>query len=280
MSRTALDSVIDQALAEDVGAGDLTTDAVVPANMRGSATVVVRKPGVVCGLDEALEVLRRLDPEASMERMLDDGAVVAEPPQVAARLHAAMRALLTAERTALNVLQRMSGIATETRRYADAIAGTGVALLDTRKTAPGMRRLDKQAVACGGGTNHRSGLDDAVLIKDNHITVAGGVGTAVHLVQQQHPELPIEVEVDTIAQLREALDAGAETILLDNMPPARLREAVAICAGRARLEASGGITLDTIRDVAATGVDAISVGALTHSVRALDIALEVTPSAP
>jgi nicotinate-nucleotide pyrophosphorylase (carboxylating) len=279
MSGTALDSVIDRALAEDVGGGDLTTDAVVPASLRGSAAVVVRERGVVCGLDEALEVLRRLDPEASMERLLDDGAVVAEPPQVAAHLHAAMRALLTAERTALNVVQRMSGIATETRRFADAVAGTGVELLDTRKTAPGLRRLDKQAVACGGGTNHRNGLDDAVLIKDNHVAVAGGVGAAIRRVRQQHPTLPIEVEVDTIAQLHEALDARAETILLDNMPPARLREAVAISAGRARLEASGGITLDTIRDVAASGVDAISVGALTHSVRALDIALEVTPSA-
>jgi len=279
MSGTALDSVIDRALAEDVGAGDLTTDAVVPAGLRGSAAVVVREAGVLCGLDEALAVLRRLDPGASMERLLDDGAVITEPPRVVARLHATMRAMLTAERTALNVLQRMSGIATETRRYADAVAGTGVALLDTRKTAPGMRRLDKQAVACGGGTNHRNSLDDAVLIKDNHVAVAGGVAAAVRLVRQQHPDLPVEVEVDTIAQLREALDAGAEMVLLDNMPPQRLREAVAIANGRARLEASGGITLDTIRDVAATGVHAISVGALTHSVRALDIALEVTPSA-
>jgi nicotinate-nucleotide pyrophosphorylase (carboxylating) len=279
MSETAVDSVIDRALAEDVGAGDLTTDAVVPAGLRGSAAVVVREKGVLCGLDEAAAVLRRLDPGASMERLLDDGAVITEPPRVVAHLHATMRAMLTAERTALNVLQRMSGIATETRRYADAVAGTGVALLDTRKTAPGMRRLDKQAVACGGGTNHRSGLDDAVLIKDNHVAVAGSVAAAVRLVRQQHPDLPVEVEVDTIAQLREALDAGAETVLLDNMPPQRLREAVAIANGRARLEASGGITLGTIREVAATGVDAISVGALTHSVRALDIALEVTPSA-
>jgi nicotinate-nucleotide pyrophosphorylase (carboxylating) len=214
-----------------------------------------------------------------MERLTGDGTAVTAPPQVVERLHAGMRALLTAERTALNLLQRMSGIATETRRYADAVAGTGVELLDTRKTAPGMRWLDKRAVACGGGTNHRSGLDDAVLIKDNHVAVAGGVEAAVRRVREQHPALPIEVEVDTIAQLREALAAGADTILLDNMPPAQLGEAVRICAGRARLEASGGITLDTIRDVAATGVDAISVGALTHSVRALDIALEVTPSA-
>ena len=173
----------------------------------------------------------------------------------------------------------MSGIATTTRRYADLVAGTGVQLLDTRKTAPGLRALDKHAVACGGGTNHRAGLHDAVLIKDNHVAVAGGVPAAVERVRLRHPGRPVEVEVDTLDQLQQALDAGADVILLDNMPPAQLRRAVATTAGRARLEASGGITTDTIREVAETGVDAISVGALTHSVRALDIALEVPPSA-
>jgi nicotinate-nucleotide pyrophosphorylase (carboxylating) len=276
----ATDGVIDRALAEDIGRGDLTTDAIVPAALRGSAAVVVRERGVVCGLDEALAVLQRLDPTATMERLVEDGDQVADPPQTAARIHAALRAILTAERTALNLLQRMSGIATETRRYADAIAGTGVVLLDTRKTAPGMRTLDKRAVACGGGTNHRTGLDRAVLIKDNHLAVAGGVSAAITRVRDLHPDAPIEVEVETLDQLREAIDAGADTILLDNMTPERMREAVHICAGRARLEASGGITLDAIRTIAETGVDAVSVGALTHSVRALDIALEVTPSAP
>jgi nicotinate-nucleotide pyrophosphorylase (carboxylating) len=280
MPGTALDGVIERALAEDVGAGDLTTDAIVPADLRGSAAVVVRERGLICGLDEALAVLRALDASASMERVLADGDAIDRPPAVAARLHASLRAILTAERTALNLLQRMSGIATQTRRYADAISGTGVELLDTRKTAPGMRQLDKQAVACGGGTNHRGGLDRAVLIKDNHVAVAGGVTAAVGRVRARHPQTPVEVEVDTLDQLEEALAAGAETILLDNMAPFLLRRAVGICAGRARLEASGGITLDTIRAVAETGVDAISVGALTHSVRALDIALEVTPSAP
>jgi len=279
MPGTALDGVIERALAEDVGAGDLTTDAIVPADLRGSAAVVVRERGLICGLDEALAVLRALDASASMERVLADGDAIDRPPAVAARLHASLRAILTAERTALNLLQRMSGIATQTRRYADAIAGTGVELLDTRKTAPGMRQLDKRAVACGGGTNHRAGLDRAVLIKDNHVAVAGGVTAAVGRVRARHPQTPVEVEVDTLDQLEEALAAGAETILLDNMAPLLLRRAVGICAGRARLEASGGITLDTIRAVAETGVDAISVGALTHSVRALDIALEVTPSA-
>ena len=279
MPGPAPDSVIARALAEDVGSGDVTTDAIVPADLRGSADVVVREAGVICGLDQAFAVLLELDPEARMERLAKDGDLVSRPPQVVARLHASVRALLTGERTALNLLQRMSGIATTTRRYADLVAGTGVQLLDTRKTAPGLRALDKHAVTCGGGTNHRAGLHDAVLIKDNHVAVAGGVPAAIERVRLRHPGRPVEVEVDTMAELQQALDAGADVILLDNMPPGQLRRAVATTAGRARLEASGGITIDTIREVAETGVDAISVGALTHSVRALDIALEVPPSA-
>ena len=271
--------MIARALAEDVGSGDVTTDAIVPADLRGSADVVVREAGVICGLDQAFAVLLELDPEARMERLAEDGDLVADPPQVVALMHASVRALLTGERTALNLLQRMSGIATTTRRYVDLVAGTGVQLLDTRKTAPGLRALDKHAVACGGGTNHRAGLHDAVLIKDNHVAVAGGVPAAIERVRLRHPGRPVEVEVDTMAELQQALDAGADVILLDNMPPGELRRAVATTAGRARLEASGGITIDTIREVAETGVDAISVGALTHSVRALDIALEVPPSA-
>jgi nicotinate-nucleotide pyrophosphorylase (carboxylating) len=185
---------------------------------------------------------------------------------------------LTGERTALNLLQRSCGIATQTRLYAQRIAGTGAQLLDTRKTAPGLRELDKKAVACGGGTNHRAGLYDAILIKDNHVAVAGGVTQAIAAARAERPGEPVQVEVDTLEQLDQALAGGAESILLDNMPPAVLHEAVGRTAGRARLEASGGITLETIRAVAETGVDAISVGALTHSVRALDIALEVAPS--
>jgi nicotinate-nucleotide pyrophosphorylase (carboxylating) len=276
---SAPDSVIARALAEDVGSGDVTTDAIVPADLRGSADVVVREAGVICGLDQAFAVLLELDPTARIELLAKDGDRIEHPPQVVARLHASVRALLTGERTTLNLLQRMSGIATTTRRYADLVAGTGVQLLDTRKTAPGLRALDKHAVACGGGTNHRAGLHDAVLIKDNHVAVAGGVPSAVERVRLRHPGRPVEVEVDTLDQLQQALAAGADVILLDNMPPAQLRRAVATTAGRARLEASGGITTDTIREVAETGVDAISVGALTHSVRALDIALEVPPSA-
>jgi nicotinate-nucleotide pyrophosphorylase (carboxylating) len=270
--------VIDQALAEDVGGGDVTTDAIVSPRLRGSATVVVREPGVICGLEQALAVLRRLDPQATMETLLADGSEVTAVPAVAARVQASLRALLTGERTALNLLQRMSGIATATHRYVAAVAGTGVQLLDTRKTAPGLRALDKAAVACGGGANHRAGLHDAVLIKDNHLAVAGSVAAAVQRVRAQHPGAAVEVEVDTLEQLEQALAAGSDVVLLDNMNPELLRQAVRITAGRARLEASGGITIDTIREVAETGVDAISVGALTHSVRALDIALEVTPS--
>ena len=279
MPGPAPDSVIARALAEDVGSGDVTTDAIVPADLRGSADVVVREAGVICGLDQAFAVLHELDPNAHIERLAEEGERIEHPPQVVARLHASVRALLTGERTALNLLQRMSGIATATRRYADLVSGTGVRLLDTRKTAPGLRALDKHAVACGGGTNHRAGLHDAVLIKDNHVAVAGGVAAAIERVRRLQGGSPVEVEVDTLEQLQQALDAGADVILLDNMPPAQLRRAVATTAGRARLEASGGITTDTIREVAETGVDAISVGALTHSVRALDIALEVPPSA-
>ena len=277
---TAIDSLIDRALAEDVGDGDLTTDAIVPADMRGSADVVVREPGIVCGLEAAFAVLRRLDPDAEIEVIRGDGTSVTEVPALVARLHGSMRALLTCERTALNLLQRMSGIASAAHDYSQAVAGSAVELLDTRKTAPGLRQLDKAAVACGGGTNHRAGLHDAILIKDNHVAVAGGIAPAVAAVRRSHPSLPVEVEVDTLAQLDEALACGVETVLLDNMSPETLREAVRRSAGRVRLEASGGVTLTTIRAIAETGVDAISVGALTHSVRALDIALEVTPSAP
>jgi nicotinate-nucleotide pyrophosphorylase (carboxylating) len=276
----AVQSLIDRALSEDVGDGDLTTDAIVPEGLRGEAAVVVREPGVLCGLAEAYAVLLRLDPDAEMEVLVADGEAIMDPPATAARMQASMRALLTCERTALNLLQRMSGIATATRGYVEAVAGTPVEVLDTRKTAPGLRLLDKAAVACGGGTNHRAGLHDAILIKDNHVAVAGGIAQAIAAVRAHQPALAVEVEVDTLDQLDEALECGAEIVLLDNMDAGTIREAVRRCGGRARLEASGGITLTTIRAIAETGVDAISVGALTHSVQALDIALEVVPSAP
>ena len=269
--------MIAAVLAEDVGAGDLTTDAIVPEERTAVADIVVREPGVVCGLAEAAAVFRELDPGMRLEAAVEDGTAVDGVPFAAARLTGSARAILTGERTALNLLQRMSGIATATRRYVQAVEGTSCRILDTRKTAPGLRALDKRAVRLGGGTNHRSGLDDAVLIKDNHIAIAGGIAAAVTAVRAARPDTPVEVEVDTLDQLGEALATGAETVLLDNMDVADMAEAVRRTAGRARLEASGGVTLETVREIAETGVDAISVGALTHSVRGLDIALEVQP---
>jgi nicotinate-nucleotide pyrophosphorylase (carboxylating) len=280
MPATALDGVIDRALAEDAGRGDPTTDAIVPADLAAVADVVLREPGVVCGLDIALAVVRRLDPDATMEQLVGDGATVTHAPVTVARIEASARAILTAERTALNLLQRLSGIATVTRRYVDAVAGTRAEILDTRKTVPGLRRLDKLAVACGGGTNHRGDLAAAVLIKDNHVALAGGVTAAVAAARAAHPDLHVQAEADTLAQVDEALAAGADSVLLDNMPLADLRAAVARTGGATRLEASGGVTLDTVRAIAETGVDAISVGALTHSVKALDISLEVHPCQP
>jgi nicotinate-nucleotide pyrophosphorylase (carboxylating) len=267
--------MIAAALHEDVGDGDVTTEAIVPAGLRATADLVVKAPGVVCGLDQALEVFRRLDPAASIEVRLADGDQVPEPPAIAATVAATARAILTGERTALNVLQRMSGIATATRRYVREVQGTSCRVLDTRKTAPGLRELDKRAVLCGGGSNHRMGLDSAFLIKDNHVALAGGITAAVAAARASRPDLPVEVEVEDLEGLDEALATGAETILLDNMSLDELRAAVARTGGRAQLEASGGVTLETVGDIARTGVDAVSVGALTHSVAALDISLEV-----
>ncbi len=277
MPTAALDSLIDRALTEDAGRGDPTTEATIPEGLETIADVVQREPGIVCGLGVALDVVRRIDPDAEMDVLVAEGTSVTEAPSTVARIRASARAVLTAERTALNLLQRMSGIATATGRYVVAVDGTGAAILDTRKTAPGLRELDKQAVACGGGTNHRPDLGAAILIKDNHVALAGGVAEAVRAARAARPDLHVQAEADTLEQVREAIAAGADSVLLDNMPPDMLRAAVTIAAGRVRLEASGGITLDTVRAVAETGVDAISIGALTHSVRALDISLEVHP---
>jgi nicotinate-nucleotide pyrophosphorylase (carboxylating) len=273
----SLQSVIDAALHEDAGRGDPTTDATVPATLAAIADVVMREPGVVCGLAVAHEVVLRLDPAAEMEVLVADGDVVSRAPCTIARIEASARAVLTAERTALNLLQRMSGIATATHRYVAEVEGTGVEILDTRKTAPGLRELDKLAVACGGGRNHRADLADAILIKDNHLALGAGVGPAVGAARAAHPHLHVQAEADTLEQLDEAIAAGADSVLLDNMSVPTLRAAVARAAGRTRLEASGGVTLETVRAIAETGVDAISIGALTHSVRALDISLEVHP---
>ena len=277
MSTASLQSVIDAALAEDAGRGDPTTEATVPAGLTAIADVVMREPGVVCGLGVAHEVVLRLDPSAEMEVLVGEGESVAEAPRTVARIEGSARAILTAERTALNLLQRLSGIATATRRYVAAVEGTGVEILDTRKTAPGLRRLDKLAVACGGGTNHRADLADAILIKDNHIALGAGVHEAVLAARTAYPHLHVQAEADTLEQLDEAIAAGADSVLLDNMGVSTLLAAVARTGGAVRLEASGGVTLETVRPIAESGVDAISIGALTHSVRSLDISLEVHP---
>lgn len=269
-----IERVVLAALAEDIGAGDVTTEATVAADAVGTAGILVKERGVVCGLRVAETAFRALDPEIRFEAVASDGDVV-EPPALVARVTGSERAILTAERVALNFVGRLSGIATLTRRYVDAVEGTGVAVLDTRKTTPGLRVLEKHAVACGGARNHRFGLDDAVLIKDNHLRAAGSVGAAVGLVRAAS-DLAIEVECETLDQVGQALEEGADAILLDNMTLVQLREAVALTAGRARLEASGGVTLETIRAIAETGVDEISVGALTHSARSLDVSLELT----
>jgi nicotinate-nucleotide pyrophosphorylase (carboxylating) len=268
-----LERVAFAALAEDVGEGDVTTDATVDAAATGTADLVVKEDGVVCGLDVAEAVFRAVDPELRFERLVDEGAVVAAGTAVV-RVIGPERAILTGERTALNFLARLSGVATLTRRYVDAVEGTGAVILDTRKTTPGLRALEKHAVACGGGRNHRFGLDDGVLVKDNHLRAAGSVANAVERLRVA-ASLPIEVECDTLVQVEEALAAGADAILLDNMTPDLLRDAVALVDGRARLEASGGVTLENVRAVAETGVDEISIGALTHSARSLDVSLEL-----
>jgi nicotinate-nucleotide pyrophosphorylase (carboxylating) len=269
-----LERVVHAALAEDVGAGDVTTEATVAADAVGSAALLVKEPGVVCGVRAAETTFRALDPEIRFEAFATDGDVV-EPPAIVARVTGSERAILTGERVALNFLGRLSGIATLTRRFVEAVEGTGVSVLDTRKTTPGLRALEKHAVACGGGRNHRFGLDDAVLVKDNHLRAAGSIRKAVELVRAA-TDLPVEVECETLDDVREALDAGVDAILLDNMTVAELRESVALTAGRARLEASGGVSLDTIHAIAETGVDEISVGALTHSAPSLDVSLELT----
>jgi nicotinate-nucleotide pyrophosphorylase (carboxylating) len=258
-------------LAEDVGDGDRTTDAIVPTDARSHATLLLREPGVVAGLDLARQAFQALDPDARWEPLVADGDPIGPGP--VAHLDASARAVLTGERLALNLLGRLSGIATLTRRYVDAVAGTRAVILDTRKTTPGLRAAEKWAVRCGGGTNHRMGLHDAVLIKDNHLLHAPDLATAVQ--RARGTGLPVEVECDTLDQVAQALEVGADRILLDNMSLADLRAAVALAAGRVPLEASGGVTLDTVAAIAATGVDHISVGALTHGARSLDVALEV-----
>ena len=260
-------------LAEDIGSGDVTTLALIDEDATCKAEIRAKEPGIISGLDAAAAVFAELG--VDFRPLVDDGAHV-EPGPVA-EVEGPAQGVLSGERLALNLIGHLSGIATLTRRYVDAVAGTAATILDTRKTTPGLRELEKHAVTCGGATNHRVGLYDAILIKDNHLRLAGGVSAAIERARAQGGGLPIEVEAETVDQVREALAAGADTILLDNMTLAELREAVSLTAGRARLEASGGVTLDTVREIAETGVDSISVGALTHSASALDVSLEVLP---
>jgi nicotinate-nucleotide pyrophosphorylase (carboxylating) len=274
-SELDLDRVVQAALAEDVGSGDVTTEATIDEGATCTANLLLKAPGVVCGLPAAEAVFRALDPELAFEPLAADGDRVTEVPADLARVSGRTRAVLTGERTALNLLGRLSGVATQTRQFVDAIEGTGAAILDTRKTTPGLRGLEKYAVRCGGGRNHRFGLGDGILVKDNHLRAAGGIRPALERLRATATTLPIEVETESLDEVREALAAGAEAILLDNMTPGTMREAVALARGRATLEASGGVSLETVRAIAETGVDFVSVGALTHSARSLDVSLEV-----
>jgi nicotinate-nucleotide pyrophosphorylase (carboxylating) len=266
--------IVSRALAEDVGPGDVTTAATVAPEAQCRAEIVAKAEGVIAGLGVARAVFEALDPTIAFEAVVADGVRVSAGTAVA-RIAGNARGVLTAERTALNFLQRMSGIATLTAQYVESVKGTKARILDTRKTAPGLRLLDKYAVRLGGGENHRLGLFDAVLIKDNHVRAAGGVGEAVRRAKAAHHLLRVEVEVRTMAELEEAMAAGADVILLDNMDRDEIRAAVARVAGRCPVEVSGGVDLQTVRELAETGVDYISVGKLTHSAPALDLSLEI-----
>jgi nicotinate-nucleotide pyrophosphorylase (carboxylating) len=272
------DAFVHQVLAEDLGTGgDVTSNATIGADARFTAEMNTRQAIVVAGLDVAAAFFRALDPDVQIDPLVKDSDRAAHGT-VLMRLAGNARAMLAAERSALNTLQHLSGIATLTRQYVDAIEGTGAVLIDTRKTIPGLRVLDKYAVRMGGAQNHRIRLDDGVLIKDNHVAVCGGVAEAVRRARAANTGLQVQVEVDRIEQIEPALEAGADRLLLDNMDPAKLREAVRLVAGRAPLEASGGVTLETIRFLAETGVDFISVGRITQSAPAVDIGLDYTTS--
>ena len=267
--------IVAGALAEDIGAGDVTSVPIIPTSTRLRGEFLVKADGVIAGLAVAWQTFVEVDRNTTFEQLVGEGAAVRKG-DIVARVEGKGPGILIAERTALNFMQRMSGIATLTKRYVDAVAGTRARILDTRKTVPGLRVLDKMAVKLGGGANHRIGLYDMVLIKDNHIEAAGGITAAVKRVREQGGDLAIEVEVESLEQLDEALALGVDRIMLDNMSPETMREAVRRTADRVELEASGGINLDSVAAVAATGVDLISVGALTHSVSALDISLDIT----
>jgi len=270
---TALDRIIENALAEDIHTGDITTLSVVKERHEARARLIAKEPLVLAGIEVAARVFHMLDPRILFTPLFRDSDMPGGG-DIIAELLGDVSMLLQGERVALNLLQRMCGVATLTARYVDAVNGTGARIVDTRKTAPGLRILDKYAVRAGGGSNHRFGLYDGVLIKENHITAAGGITLAVARARDFIPHtIKIEVETETLAEVAEALACGADIIMLDNMDTASMRAAVQLIAGRALVEASGGVTLETVREIAETGVDIISVGALTHSARAMDISM-------
>jgi nicotinate-nucleotide pyrophosphorylase (carboxylating) len=276
--RPEVAELVDRAVQEDLALGDATTQALVPPDVPGDAVLFAKSPGIVCGGTVALMVFQRIDPSLDTELLLDDGAPLERGSQIA-RVHGSKASILMGERVALNFLQHLSGVATATARYVEAVRGTRAHIIDTRKTIPGLRALEKHGVRAGGGHNHRYNLGDGILIKDNHIAALRAQGmTLAQVVQRAQREashtIKVEVEVTAEAEAEEALAGGAQLILLDNMPPEEMRRVVQITRGRALLEASGGITLENVRAIAETGVDLISVGALTHSVRALDISLD------
>ena len=274
LSAAEVDAFVQSTLAEDLGTGgDVTSSSVVPATARLKAVMETREPMVVAGLPLAIAFFRALDPNCTVEAKAEDGQKLEAGAEILIVTGNA-RAMLTAERSALNTVQHLSGIATLTRAYVDAIAGTGAVLLDTRKTLPGLRMLEKYATRCGGGQNHRLRLDDGILIKDNHIAIVGSIEAAVKAAKSANTGLEVQVEVDTIEQIEPALAAGADRLLLDNMTPDTLRKAVALVGGRVPLEASGGVNLTTIRAIAETGVNYISVGRITQSAPAVDIGLD------
>ena len=270
-----IEEAVARALAEDVGTGDVTTQATVPEDALARGLITQKAPGVVFGIALVQETFRELDAGVGFELMVEEGRW--REGGAVLEIEGSARAILTGERTALNFLQRLSGVATMAARAVRAVEDTGAVILDTRKTTPGLRDLEKAAVAAGGATNHRAGLYDAILIKENHAALAGGVGEAVRRARERAPELPLEVECRNLEEVDEALAAGAPRILLDNMDPEQLRVAVDHVSGRAELEASGGATLETVREIASTGVQFISVGALTHSAPALDFSLILQP---
>ena len=268
--------LVRRALAEDFGWGDVTTEAIIDRMQKARAVILAKTRCVIAGLDIAAEAFRQLDPGVTIAVHHGDGTLC-DPGTEVAEIQGSAAALLTAERTALNFMQRLSGIATLTRQFVDAAAGR-IIVLDTRKTTPLLRVLEKYAVRAGGGTNHRSGLDDGILIKDNHIRLAGGVGNAVTRMRRSNREMPTEVEAQSLQQVDDALEAGADIVLLDNLSTEEIREAVVRCRGRAKTEISGGVTLPRLPELAATGADYVSIGALTHSAPAADLSFEIEPA--